>query len=174
VVVAFLVAACTGASMDAELLDRLGIDPLHAEFDEAGTWLGAYTADTTAQDFAKIGLLYLRDGVWGGERILPEGWVEFSRMPSDTNPEFGAHWWLDLERPEVFTGGDRRAGHHRRSRARPDLRDLGHRQRDLAAGQRRDPRRLRGAAVGGAGRINPSRRSLAPVPRGPDRGPRPR
>jgi CubicO group peptidase (beta-lactamase class C family) len=47
--------------------------------------------------------LYLRDGVWGGERILPEGWVEFSRMPSDTNPEYGAHWWLDLERPEVFT-----------------------------------------------------------------------
>jgi CubicO group peptidase (beta-lactamase class C family) len=88
--------------LDAELLDRLGIDPLHAEFDEAGTWLGAYTADTTAQDVAKFGLLYLRDGVWEGERILPEGWVEFSRMPSDTNPEYGAHWWLDLERPEGF------------------------------------------------------------------------
>lgn len=90
------------AFMDAELLDRIGIDPMHVEFDRAGTWLGAYAADTTALDYAKFGLLYLRDGVWDGERILPEGWVEYSRTPSATNPEYGAGWWLDPERPGVF------------------------------------------------------------------------
>jgi CubicO group peptidase (beta-lactamase class C family) len=90
------------AFMEEELLGKLGIAPLQAEFDEAGTWLGAYAADTTAVDFAKLGLLYLRDGVWDGERILPEGWVEYTRAPSTANPEYGAHWWLDLERPEVF------------------------------------------------------------------------
>jgi CubicO group peptidase (beta-lactamase class C family) len=88
--------------MDAELFDKLGMDPMLLEFDGAGTWLGAYAADTTALNFAKFGLLYLRDGIWDGERILPEGWVEYSRTPSGTNPEYGAGWWLDPERPGVF------------------------------------------------------------------------
>jgi len=88
--------------MDAELFNKLGMDPMLLEFDGAGTWLGAYAADTTALNYAKFGLLYLRDGVWDGERILPEGWVEYSRTPSGTNPEYGAGWWLDLERPGVF------------------------------------------------------------------------
>ena len=88
--------------MDEQLFDKLGMAPVHLEFDEAGTWLGGYAADTTARNFAKLGLLYLRDGVWEGERILPEGWVEYTRTPSTTNPIYGAHWWLDPERPEVF------------------------------------------------------------------------
>jgi CubicO group peptidase (beta-lactamase class C family) len=88
--------------MRARLLDRIGMSPLHVAFDKAGTWLGGVSADTTAQGFAKLGLLYLRDGVWNGERILPEGWVQYSRTPSAANREYGAGWWLDLERPGVF------------------------------------------------------------------------
>jgi CubicO group peptidase (beta-lactamase class C family) len=57
---------------------------------------------TTAQDFAKLGLLFLRGGEWDGEQILPEEWVEFCRTPSPANPEYGAHWWLDPLRPGVF------------------------------------------------------------------------
>jgi CubicO group peptidase (beta-lactamase class C family) len=70
--------------------------------DPTGTWFGAFSADTTTRNFAKFGLLYLRDGVWDGERILPEGWVDYSRTPSVSNPEYGAGWWLDPERPGVF------------------------------------------------------------------------
>ena len=88
--------------MRTELLDKISINRLDMMFDAAGTWFGAFSADTTARNFAKFGLLYLRDGVWDGERILPEGWVEYSRTPSATNPEYGAGWWLDLERPGVF------------------------------------------------------------------------
>ena len=88
--------------MRTELLDKIGINRMDMMFDAAGTWFGAFSADTTARNFAKFGLLYLRDGVWDGERILPEGWVEYSRTPSATNPEYGAGWWLDLERPGVF------------------------------------------------------------------------
>jgi CubicO group peptidase (beta-lactamase class C family) len=88
--------------MRLELLDRIGINRLDMDFDNAGTWLGAWSADTTARNFAKLGLLYLRDGVWDGERILPEGWVDYCRTPSATNPEYGAGWWLDNLRPGVF------------------------------------------------------------------------
>lgn len=85
-----------------ELLDKIGISRMELFMDPTGTWFGAISADTTALNFAKFGLLYLRDGVWDGERILPEGWVDYSRTPSVSDPEYGAGWWLDLERPGVF------------------------------------------------------------------------
>ena len=54
----------------------------------------------TARDLAKIGYLYLRDGVWDGKRILPEGFVEAATQPS-VSPGFGGddwrygfQWWL--------------------------------------------------------------------------------
>jgi CubicO group peptidase (beta-lactamase class C family) len=90
------------AFMRAELLDRIGLRQINLQLDPAGTWHGWFAADTTARDFARFGLLYLRDGLWDGERILPEGWVEYSRTPGETNPEYGAGWWLDLARPGVF------------------------------------------------------------------------
>jgi Beta-lactamase class C and other penicillin binding proteins len=90
--------------MRTELLDKIGISRMEMMFDPTGTWFGAISADTIARNFAKFGLLYLRDGVWDGERILPEGWVEYSRTPSKANPEYGAGWWLDIERPGVFYG----------------------------------------------------------------------
>jgi len=66
------------------------------EFDAAGTFLGSALVYATAQDFARFGLLYVRDGVWDGERVLPEGWVDFARRPasgSDANI-YGAGFWL--------------------------------------------------------------------------------
>jgi CubicO group peptidase (beta-lactamase class C family) len=90
------------AFMDAALFDRLGMDPVETYFDEAGTWLGGISADTTARDLAKLGLLYARGGEWDGERILDERWVELTRTPSPANPEYGLHWWLDPRRPEVL------------------------------------------------------------------------
>ena len=89
------------AFLDTELFDKLGMDPVTTKFDAAGTWQGAYSADTTAQDYAKLGLLYLRGGEWDGEQVLPQDWVEFTRTPSPAEPEYGAQFWLDPLRPEV-------------------------------------------------------------------------
>jgi CubicO group peptidase (beta-lactamase class C family) len=51
---------------------------------------------TTPCDLARFGLLYLQDGVWHGERILPEGWVDFTTQPApaDASPRYGAQFWL--------------------------------------------------------------------------------
>jgi CubicO group peptidase (beta-lactamase class C family) len=62
--------------------------------DSTGTWFGGLGADSTPRDYARFGLLFLRDGVWDGERILPEGWVDASRSPSSTNPTYGLQWWM--------------------------------------------------------------------------------
>jgi CubicO group peptidase (beta-lactamase class C family) len=88
--------------MDAELLDKIGIVRADMDFDPSGTWYGGVSFETTARNFAKFGLLYLRDGVWDGDRILPEGWVDYSRTAVVANSEYGAGWWLDPERPGVM------------------------------------------------------------------------
>jgi CubicO group peptidase (beta-lactamase class C family) len=89
------------AFMDQELLDRIGMTSVATEFDQAGHWIGAHSADATARDFARLGLLYLRGGVWDGETIIPRSWVEYSWTPSPASAEYGAHWWLDPSRPGV-------------------------------------------------------------------------
>jgi CubicO group peptidase (beta-lactamase class C family) len=77
------------------LLDPLGMTSTVLDEDSTGTWLGGLGANSTPRDFAKFGLLFLRDGVWDGERILPEGWVDTSRSPSAANPSYGLQWWID-------------------------------------------------------------------------------
>jgi CubicO group peptidase (beta-lactamase class C family) len=89
-----------GAPYEAFLRDRLfgpiGMDSAVPEFDPAGTWVASSYVRTTARDFARFGLLYLRGGVWDGRRLLPEGWVDYGRTLQSIDPEsgpYGAHWW---------------------------------------------------------------------------------
>ena len=81
--------------LDATLFTPLGMDA-QPEFDAAGTFLGGSLVYASARDFARFGYLYLRDGVWNGERLLPEGWVDFARTKtSGTNSNvYGAGWWI--------------------------------------------------------------------------------
>jgi CubicO group peptidase (beta-lactamase class C family) len=66
-------------------------------FDDAGTWVAASYAYATARDYARFGLLYLRDGVWRDRQMLPEGWVDAGRGPRSVDPDdgdlYGSHWW---------------------------------------------------------------------------------
>jgi CubicO group peptidase (beta-lactamase class C family) len=80
------------------LLRPIGMDA-QPEFDAAGTYLGGSLVWASARDFAKFGYLYLRDGVWDGERLLPEGWVDFSRSHPDGPKEnvYGAGFWLTTD-----------------------------------------------------------------------------
>lgn len=85
-----------------ELLDPIGAIDAVFEFDRAGTFLGGSHVYATARDYARFGLLYLRDGVWDERRILPEGWVDFarSRAPVENNGAYGAHFWINHEPKE--------------------------------------------------------------------------
>jgi CubicO group peptidase (beta-lactamase class C family) len=84
------------AFMRTELFAPLGMESAVPEFDEAGRFVGGAHIYCTARDFARFGLLFLRDGVWKGRRILPEGWVGFSRTraPAKNNGNYAAHFWL--------------------------------------------------------------------------------
>jgi CubicO group peptidase (beta-lactamase class C family) len=83
------------AFLARELFEPLGMHSARLRFDQAGTWIGSSFLYATARDFARFGLLYLRDGVWDGQRILPEGWVDYARTPTPGSAgTYGAHWWI--------------------------------------------------------------------------------
>lgn len=83
--------------LHSRLFGPLGMTSADPEFDEAGTWVASSTLRASARDYARFGLLYLRDGMWDGVRLLPSGWVDDARTwvsedPDDASP-YGAHWW---------------------------------------------------------------------------------
>ncbi len=83
------------AFMEDELFGPLGMRSPNPVFDEAGTFVGSAHCACSARDFARFGLLYLRDGLWDGNRILPEGWVDYSRTGSpQSEGTYGAHFWV--------------------------------------------------------------------------------
>lgn len=84
------------------LFDRIGMRSAVIEPDASGTFVGSSFMYATARDWARFGLLFLQDGVWLGERILPEGWVEYSTTPTPRAPQgrYGAHWWLNAGDPQ--------------------------------------------------------------------------
>ena len=64
------------------LFEPLGMRSAVLEPDEAGTFVGSSFMYASARDWARLGLLFLRDGVWQGRRLLPEGWVAYSLTPT--------------------------------------------------------------------------------------------
>jgi len=85
-------------AMPRELLfNRIGMRHAVIETDPSGTFVGSSFGWATARDWTRFGMLYLNDGVWLGERILPEGWVAYCRTPTPTAPNgrYGAQWWCN-------------------------------------------------------------------------------
>ncbi|MFZ4521199.1 MAG: serine hydrolase domain-containing protein [Bacteroidales bacterium] len=78
------------------LFNKIGMPDAVFESDPSGTQVGSSYLYATARDFARFGLLYLHDGVFNGERILPEGWVKYSTTPaSQSKGSYGAFFWLN-------------------------------------------------------------------------------
>ena len=82
--------------LGSHLFEPIGMQGAQPELDAAGTWVASSYLRTTARNYARFGLLYLRDGIWEGRRLLPEGWVDYARTMVSDDPEdgpYGAHWW---------------------------------------------------------------------------------
>ena len=83
-----------------ELFDKIGIRDMVMETDPYGNFLIQGYEFGTGRDWARLGDLYLQDGVWRGERILPEGFVEFVSTPApaweaDGRPIYGGFFWIN-------------------------------------------------------------------------------
>ncbi len=81
----------------AALFDRIGIRSQVLETDVFGNFVMTGFDYGTARNWARLGLLYLQDGVWQGERVLPAGWVDFVRTPAPGWPDrnYGGQFWLN-------------------------------------------------------------------------------
>ena len=83
------------------LFDRIGVRSAVIETDPYGNYLAQGYEYLSARDWARIGMLYLNDGVWDGDRILAEGYVDYVReiapaWIADGRPQYGgAFFWIN-------------------------------------------------------------------------------
>ncbi len=82
------------------LFDKIGIRTMVMETDPYGNFLTQGYEFASGRDWARLGNLYLQDGVWNGERILPEGYAKFvstlaPAWKADGRPIYGGFFWLN-------------------------------------------------------------------------------
>ncbi|MEJ7810737.1 MAG: serine hydrolase [Gemmatimonadaceae bacterium] len=79
------------------LFDRIGIRRQVLETDPYGNFLLTGYDYGTARNWARLGLLYLNDGVWLGTRLLSEGFVKFVSTPAPAwkQPVYGGMVWVN-------------------------------------------------------------------------------
>ena len=90
------------------LFQKLGMNSTVLELDPSGTYVGSSFMYASARDWAKFGQLYAQDGIWKGERILPEGWIKYSsRETPYSDGNYAAHFWTAIRKeklpPDAFT-----------------------------------------------------------------------
>jgi CubicO group peptidase (beta-lactamase class C family) len=81
------------------LFDRIGIRRQVLETDPYGNFLLTGYDYGTARNWARLGLLYLQDGMWQGQRLLPEGWAKFVSTPAPAwkRSVYGGLFWINRD-----------------------------------------------------------------------------
>ncbi len=82
------------------LFDKIGIRTMVMDTDPYGNFLTQGYELACGRDWARLGNLYLQDGMWNGERILPEGYAKFvstlaPAWEADKRPIYGAFFWIN-------------------------------------------------------------------------------
>ena len=86
------------------LFTPIGMSSALLEPDASGNFVASSLGWASARDWARFGLLYLNEGVWDGRQVLPKGWSQHARTPSQGSKKgYGAHWWLSSKsrRPDL-------------------------------------------------------------------------
>jgi CubicO group peptidase (beta-lactamase class C family) len=91
------------AGMNAEtfakknLFTPLGIINYTWESNDEGSSIGGWGLELTPRDMAKLGYLYLHNGVWEDQQIVSQGWVKNATQKHVTSPfgvDYGYLWWV--------------------------------------------------------------------------------
>lgn len=78
------------------LFQPIGAESFVMEQDAAGNLLGSSYVWATARDWLQFGRLYLENGSWQGQRMLPENWSEHAALPAEhSNGQYGGHFWIN-------------------------------------------------------------------------------
>ena len=80
------------------LVDRLGMASYQHSADLAGNLIGSGAGFATLRDYAKLGVLYLQNGLWDGERLLPLGWAEYALTATHTGTSYAACFRTNIDR----------------------------------------------------------------------------
>ena len=84
------------------LFNKIGMRSAIMETDASGTFIGSSYIQATPRDYARFGLLYLQNGIWGKDTILPTGWVKFTATEApNSDGEYGAQFWLNKSGKEL-------------------------------------------------------------------------
>ncbi|MDA1092313.1 MAG: serine hydrolase [Acidobacteria bacterium] len=99
------------------LLDKIGMRNTLVGTDRFGDFILSSQVYTNARDLARFGMLYLQNGVWNGERLISEEWIDFVRTPAPATVgrggQYGGQWWLvpedrhDVPKDAYSTSGNR-------------------------------------------------------------------
>jgi len=80
----------------------LGMESTVLETDESGTYIGSSYTYATTRDWARFGTLYLRDGTWNGDRLLPKDWIAYTReVAPASGGVYGAQFWTNADGAEL-------------------------------------------------------------------------
>jgi CubicO group peptidase (beta-lactamase class C family) len=78
------------------LFDKIGMPDAVFEVDASGNFVGSSYIYATARDYARYGLMLMNDGMFNGERILPEGWVKYCTSPNNRSEgQYGSLFWIN-------------------------------------------------------------------------------
>ena len=99
------------------LLDKIGMRNTLVSADRFHDFILSSQVYTNARDLARFGLLYAQNGIWDGERLISEEWIDFVRTPAPATAErgnfYGGQWWLvpddrtDVPKDAYATSGNR-------------------------------------------------------------------
>ena len=64
-----------------------------------GHWGGGFIIDT--RDHARFGLLALREGMWGDQRLVSSDWFARATTPTDIQTNYGYMWWLNTDQAQL-------------------------------------------------------------------------
>jgi CubicO group peptidase (beta-lactamase class C family) len=99
------------------LFDKIGMRNTLASADRFHDFILSSQVYTNARDLARFGLLYAQNGIWNGERLISEEWIDFIKTPAPATADrgnfYGAQWWLvpddrtDVPKNAYSTSGNR-------------------------------------------------------------------